>query len=170
MLKALAGIHPFDGDILVDGTSVSKQPIAYRKKVGFADADPIFPEYLSLDDLIRVVSKAKRTDTDEIDLLKSCLNVEGFTTQALGTYSSGMLKKSAILLAFIGNPKLIILDEPYSTLDLNTQHSLNNLISKKINIGSSFLLTSHQSEPISAFDIQGIIELDMGRIVRNETP
>ena len=60
LLHALAGIHPAEGEILLEGISLSKDPLAYRMLVGFAEAEPIFPNFLSLDDLIDVVASSKK--------------------------------------------------------------------------------------------------------------
>ncbi len=168
LLKAVAGIHPFEGEIVLSGVSISKDPLKYRKLIGFAEAEPLFPDFLSLEDLIQVVVKAKPSSPTQVEDLKETLKIGAFSQQAIGSYSSGMLKKSALLLAFIGDPKLIILDEAFTTLDVGTQHSLTKLVQRKSKEGTSFLLTSHQNEPITAFDLISTISLNQGRIIEHE--
>jgi ABC-2 type transport system ATP-binding protein len=61
-----------------------------------------------------------------------------------GAYSSGMLKKLSLILAFAGNPKWILLDEPLITLDAEAVQVILQLIEQTYKSGVSFLLTSHQ--------------------------
>src|SRR4051812_35481785 len=60
LLKAIAGIISFDGDIVLDqNISLKKQPIAYRRLVNFAEAEPIFPEFLTGMEMIKLFISAK---------------------------------------------------------------------------------------------------------------
>ncbi|TNF40533.1 MAG: ABC transporter ATP-binding protein [Cytophagales bacterium] len=164
LLKALAGIHPAKGNVLLDGTSLAKQPTEYRRKIGFAEAEPHFPQFLSLTDLTAFVAKAKSAPTSEIEDLTSRFGTDHFSSYPIGGYSSGMLKKTALILAFLGHPRLIILDEPFTTIDAETQYQLIQLIQKRASEGTSFLITSHQQNPLSQVNIQSILRMDAGKI------
>lgn len=168
LLKALAGIHPAQGEVLLNGTSLKSQPLEYRRKIGFAAAEPTFPEYLNLHDLISVVAKAKKSSNAEISELKSMLDVEDFMTYPIGGYSSGMLKKSALLLAFMGQPELIILDEPFTTIDVQTQEQLVRLICQRAKEGTGFLITSHQSGPVELLPVTSVLHMRSGKLLVHE--
>ncbi|RIW12554.1 ABC transporter ATP-binding protein [Algoriphagus lacus] len=168
LLKALAGIHPAKGEIILNGISLKSQPIEYRRKIGFAAAEPIFPEFLNLDDLIALVAKAKSCQPHEIEELKSLLGADAFSSFPLGGYSSGMLKKAALLLAFLGRPELLILDEPFTTIDSETQNQLIRLIIQKANTGTGFLITSHQSGPLDLLPVDTVLNMKSGRIEGHE--
>lgn len=168
LLKALAGIHPAKGEVLLNGTSLSSQPIEYRRKIGFSGAEPTFPEYLNLQDLIEVVAKAKQSSTSELYELKNLLGVEDFLTYPIGSYSSGMLKKSGLLLAFLGKPELIILDEPFTTIDAQTQAQLVRLICQRAKEGTGFLITSHQSGPIELLPVTSVLHMRSGKLATYE--
>nr|WP_287937390.1 ABC transporter ATP-binding protein [Algoriphagus sp.] len=168
LLKALAGIHPANGEVLLNGTSLSSQPIDYRRKIGFSAAEPTFPEYLNLTDLITVVAKAKQSTHAEIAELTTILEVGEFMTYPIGGYSSGMLKKSALMLAFLGKPKLIILDEPFTTIDAQTQGQLVRLICQRAKEGTGFLITSHQSGPIELLPVTSVLHMRSGKLATHE--
>lgn len=168
LLRALAGIHPAEGEILLEGISLSRDPLAYRMHVGFAEAEPLFPNFLSLDDLIKVVASAKKALPNQIEELKVILGIGDYSSNPIGTYSSGMLKKSALLLAFLGAPKLVILDEPFTTLDREIQERLAQLILDLSKKGISFLLTSHQSEPLNHLPIRIRLCLEKGNLMPHE--
>ncbi|WP_343849562.1 ABC transporter ATP-binding protein [Algoriphagus jejuensis] len=163
-LKALAGIHDSEGEISLDGISLRRDPLAFRMKIGYAEAEPVFPEFLNLDDLVQVVAKAKKSPTGQVDLLKETFGVAHFSQFPVGSYSSGMLKKTALVLAFLGNPSLVILDEPFTTIDAASQEVLADLISQKAKSGTSFLLTSHQSNPLDHIAIDSRLVMGNGSL------
>lgn len=164
-LKALAGIHPVQGTIAVCGISLEKRPLDYRMNVGYAEAEPVFPEFLNLDDLIQVVASAKKSPSGQVEHLKSIFGVDSYSKHPIGTYSSGMLKKSALVLAFLGNPSLIILDEPFTTIDVGSQEVLTEVITESAKSGIGFLLTSHQSNPLDHISIDSRLILENGRLL-----
>jgi len=164
LLKAIAGIHDFGGDIKIDGVSLKKEPVNFRKLVNFTEAEPIFPPFLSLDELINFTSNIIHADDRQIGELKEKLDIGEYSQNPISSYSSGMLKKSALLLAFLGNPKLIILDEPFTTIDLATQKELKELILSKLEDGISFLLTSHLSDFEELFSYTSIRVIQNGKM------
>ena len=164
LLKALAGIHPAKGAIQLEGISLEKQPIEYRKKIGYAEAEPNFPEFLSISDLIEVVAKAKAATLEEIEDLTYRFGTNSFANYPIGGYSSGMLKKTALVLAFLGNPKWVILDEPFTTIDIETQEQLIRLIQEKSSAGTGFLITSHQPKTLEIIQPTSILRMKNGKI------
>jgi ABC-2 type transport system ATP-binding protein len=157
LLKSIAGILAFDGDILLDGQiSIKKQPVDYRKLVNFAEAEPVFPEFLTGAEMIALFADAKNSPKGQEQAYIASMNMQSFVDRPIGTYSSGMLKKLSLLLAFLGNPKLILLDEPLITIDTASLAILNTWIGARYEQeGTSFLLSSHQmledgSLPLSA--------------------
>ena len=164
LFKAIAGIQTFQGEILLDDLNLEKEPLAFRKKVNYAEAEPLYPEFLSLSELILFVAKAKEAPRDQIERLKSSFGVTEFMEQPVATYSSGMLKKSSLLLAFLGQPKLIILDEPFTTIDKSSQENLIELIKLKRTEGVSFLISSHQTEFINLISFDSVHTISKGRI------
>ena len=164
LFKAIAGIHTFRGKIILEKTDLKKDPLTFRKRVNYAEAEPIYPEFLSLNDLILFVAKAKEAALDQIEHLKSIFGVSAFLEQPIATYSSGMLKKTSLLLAFLGNPKLVILDEPFTTIDSAAQKKLIELIKLQISAGVNFLISSHQTEIIDLLDFESVHTISKGRI------
>lgn len=162
--KSLAGILPFEGDILLDAISLKKEPVAFRKLINFSEAEPLFPEFLTAKDLIRFVGKTKGAPFAQQDYYCRRTGVDLYFTKPCGTYSSGMLKKLSLTLAFLGHPTLIILDEPLVTLDEPSRALFLELVQEKMqNASMTFLLSSHQSIDSGVFPINHIYT------VRNKT-
>jgi ABC-2 type transport system ATP-binding protein len=144
-LRMLAGLLPFTGDILFDGLSLRKSPLAYRRSVSWADAEPLYPAFLTGQDLVAFYQEIRRAPDSHTAGLIALFQMQSYLQTPVGSWSSGMIKKLSLILAFIGNPRLILLDEPLVTLDQDSIPVLYELIrgawQEK---GSSFLLSSHQ--------------------------
>jgi ABC-2 type transport system ATP-binding protein len=162
LLKAIAGVISFDGDILLDkNISLKKQPVAYRRLVNFAEAEPIFPEFLTGMEMIRLFTEAKEAPSQQEKYFVESMGMRDYIKEPLGTYSSGMLKKLSLVLAFLGNPKIILLDEPLITLDLESLKVLYQWIEEKFSLDKvSFFLSSHQPLEPGKLNIKGELLVD----------
>ncbi len=118
VLKMIAGLHPFSGNILLDNLyNLKKQRQQFIRRVNYAEAEPLYPPFLTAKDLIELYCYTKGGNIKEAIGLLQQLNVFDSYQKPLATYSSGMVKKVSLTLAFIGKPKLILLDEPLITID-----------------------------------------------------
>lgn len=146
LLKSIAGVTSFEGDILLGQLSVKKQAVAYRHLVNFAEAEPIFPEFLTGTELIRLFKAAKNGPAHQEDFYLESLQMTSYVHEPVGTYSSGMLKKLSLVLAFLGRPTCILLDEPLTTLEAAAIPVLCSwMTTQRAQQGTSFLLSSHQT-------------------------
>ena len=163
LLKMIAGLASCEGTIQLDGSiDITKNPVDYRKYVNYAEAEPLFPSFLSGYDLVHLFQKTKRADKRDVDQLIETFNIRSYLSNPIGTYSSGMAKKLSLVLAFIGQPKVILLDEPLVTLEDHSIPILLALINsyhreRKV----TFLLTSHQLfEHEAQLNMQSILVKD----------
>jgi ABC-2 type transport system ATP-binding protein len=163
LMKIVGGINPFEGTILLNSVDLAKNPIAYRQQVSFAEAEPVFPGFVTGWDLIRFVQNTRKEKEERVQALVEYFGVRSFLDYTVGTYSSGMTKKLSLLLAFIGNTKLILLDEPLITLEDVFLPLLFSLIKERKAQGTSFLLSSHQPFRDDQFQPDGKI------VVENQT-
>ena len=154
LLKSIAGILSFKGDILLNNQiSIKKNPIDYRKLVNFGEAEPVFPEFLTGQELIDLFSAAKNALPGQDQFLIESMGIQEHIHQPVRTLSSGILKRLSLVLAFLGSPALILLDEPLITVDERTLTVLFELIkNQNRNYGVSFLMTSHQE--LNATELQ----------------
>lgn len=144
LFKSVAGIVRFDGDSQIDGVSIKKNPVSYRRWVNYCEAEPQFPGFLTGEELISFVAKTKGSSGAEIDRHIKIFGIDHYWKTPVDTYSSGMLKKIALTLAFCGTPKLILLDEPFTTIDQDSLALLSGLINDYYENGCSFIISAHQ--------------------------
>jgi ABC-2 type transport system ATP-binding protein len=144
-LKIIAGMIPFDGEAHLNNTSLKKSGVEYRRLVSFAEAEPVYPSYITGTDLVLFYQDIRKAPPSQIDRLIAFSGLRPHLDNPIGTYSSGMVKRLSLLLAFIGNAKLILLDEPLATLDTEAVHALPDLINEyRQQYGCSFIFSSHQ--------------------------
>jgi len=144
LLRMIAGLLPFKGDILLDGHSLQRAPVAYRRVVSWADAEPQYPGFLSGEDLVAFYLSIRKASSTEAERLLSLFSMQSYIHTRIGTWSDGMIKKLSLVLAFLGRPSLIILDEPLVTLDTASVPLLYQVIRDHRSKGCSLLLTAHQ--------------------------
>ena len=145
LLRMIAGLSPFEGDITLHGVSQRTHPLIYRKKISWAEAEPAYPPFITGKDLVLFYQEIRKAPDQQIDKLIIFSGLQKNLTNPIGTYSSGMVKRLSLLLAFIGQVPLIVLDEPLSTLDAEALHTLPDLINEyRQQYGTSFIFSSHQ--------------------------
>lgn len=155
-LKILAGLIPFEGDILLENNvHCHKQPVAYRQGISYAEAEPVYPGFLTGSDLLSLYTGTRGKGYKDIHSLIRLLGIDQFIHQPVSSYSSGMLKKLSLLLAFTGQPKVILLDEPLITLDTQTVPLLYEIVEtfyRQYQV--TFCITSHQQVSANAICLQ----------------
>jgi ABC-2 type transport system ATP-binding protein len=143
--RSVAGIIPFEGNISWNNLDIRKNAVAYRMEVNMSEAEPQYPDYLTSFDLLTFIAEAKKASPQQLTHLAEVLGVNVYWKTPIGTYSSGMLKKVSLLTAFLGKPKLIMLDEPLITIDDRSVQIVYELVKEySEKLGVSFLLSSHQ--------------------------
>lgn len=167
LFNCLAGLSPYEGVLKLDQFDLKKQPEAYKLKVNYSQSEPTFPEFLTANELIAFFAKLKDAKNGQAEALKEALGVTNYADSACGSYSSGMLKKLSIVLAFLGKPDWIILDEPLITLDKEAQQIVTDLIIEKRAEGVSFLFATHQdfeNAHIEATDIYEVKDQSIAKL------
>lgn len=153
LFKCLGGLLPFQGEISFDdGISATRDFVGYRKRVHYSEAEPLFPGFLTARDLIKFVGKIRGASEDQQHESLKLFGVDQFLESPCETYSSGMAKKLGLTLALLGNPEVLILDEPLITLDHQTREVLYSILRKKLEEGILLIISSHHS--ITANDLQ----------------
>ena len=154
---------PFEGDVTLNGMDLRSHPVDYRKHASFAEAEPLYPSFITGNDLVMFFSKIRDASNDEIELLTNHAGLGAALHNPVGTYSSGMVKRLSLLLAFIGHPQMILLDEPFATLDVDAIDALPNLIyNYREKYNTTFIFSSHQALPQQ-------LKIDNRYVVANNT-
>ena len=147
LLKSLAGLLRFEGDVVLDGSiRLSKGPLTQRRWINYAEAEPLYPHFLSGQDFVNLFVAAKNASKSQADNILERFQMNTYIKQPVGTYSSGMQKKLSLTLAFLGEPKIILLDEPLITIDDISTNVIYDLVNEYHNkYHATFIISTHQA-------------------------
>ncbi len=166
LFRIIAGQTPFNGQVLFNTVDLKQDPIHFRSKISYAEAEPQYPSFVTGRELINFYKEVRKAQQQDIDELVSMFEMNSFLDQKIGGYSSGMLKKLSLICAFIGDNELYILDEPLITIDIESATKLYQLISSKAKQGKSFLLSSHQEIDETRLKLNGIFQIKNKAIIK----
>lgn len=150
-LKSVAGILQFDGgEILVGGKSVRTQPLECKKMIAYIPDNPDLYEYMTgikylnfIADIFGVSAQARQERVRKYaDLFKLTADL----AQPIAAYSHGMKQKLAIISAWLHEPKLIIMDEPFVGLDPKAAHILKGMMRELCSAGGAIFFSTHVLE------------------------
>lgn len=145
LLKMIAGLLPFEGVIVFKGICLKNEQLTYRQNVSWAEAEPLYPPFMIGKDLLSLYQSIRRVKQKEVNFLLELFKMTEYVDSAIGTYSAGMTKKLSLVLAFLGNPPLIVLDEPLITLDAEALNLVCTfIVEKNKNTNTTFLMSSHR--------------------------
>lgn len=160
LLKMIAGIIPFKGEIELNNVNINKSPVQYRRQISWAEAEPLFPAFVTGTELISLYAGINHAPKEQIAELVAGFNMKSYIDSKIGAWSSGMQKKLSITLALLGNPRLVLLDEPLITLDAESIRTLIMLIDTyHSSKGTSFLASSHIEDAGGVLAHYGQLEL-----------
>jgi len=133
-------IKPNEGHFRWFGEEPSHQS---RKKIGGTLEHPIFYPYLSAVNNLRIIARIKEKPFDELENILKTVELFDRKDDKFRTFSLGMKQRLAIASALIGNPEVLILDEPTNGLDPQGIAEIRNLVIKIANEGITVILASH---------------------------
>ena len=172
-IKSVAGILPFDsGRILVDGVDIAKDPIACKQRMAYIPDDPQLyafmrgTEYLNFVGDIYGVGAAQRQE--RIAIYAQAFDMTEDLGQAIGAYSHGMKQKLALMAAWLHQPRLILMDEPFVGLDPKAAHSLKGMMRTLCDQGGAIFFSTHVLEVAEKLCDKVAIIKD-GRLIRSGT-
>lgn len=172
-LKSVAGILQFDeGEIHIDGKSVKAQPLECKRITAYIPDNPDLYDYMTgikylnfISDIFGV-SAAERSE--RIKKYADLFEITGDLGQPIAAYSHGMKQKLAIIAAWIHDPKLIIMDEPFVGLDPKAAHLLKEMMREVCDNGGAIFFSTHVLEVAEKLcDKVAIIK--SGKLIRSGT-
>lgn len=146
-LKACVGLINFDsGEIYVDGISVRDNAMECKRKIAYIPDNPDLYDFLSgikyLDFVADVYGVGAQRNA-KITELADAFGLTADLASTISTYSHGMKQKLAIISAYLHDPKLIIMDEPFVGLDPKAAHTLKEMMRKHCDAGGAIFFSTH---------------------------
>ena len=172
-LKAVAGILRFDGgEIFIDGKSVLRDPIECKRVTAYIPDNLDIYAFMTGMQFLNFVADVFGVPTDvrkeRIAKYADAFELTGDLGQPVSAYSHGMQQKLAIISAWIHEPKLILMDEPFVGLDPKASHTLKLMMRELCDNGGAIFFSTHVLEVAEKLcDKVAIIK--SGRLIRHGT-
>ena len=172
-LKACTGILQFDeGNIFVDGVSMKEDPLACKRHIAYIPDNPDLYDFMSgirylnfIADIFGIPAEVRQ---ERIQTYADIFELTADLAQPISAYSHGMKQKLAIIAAWIHEPKLIILDEPFVGLDPKASHQLKQMMRAACDNGCAIFFSTHVLEVAEKLcDKVAIIK--NGKLIRSGT-
>lgn len=152
-IKSIVGILDFEkGSILIDGKSIKEEPIECKKIFAYIPDNPDLYNHLTgiqyLNFICNIYNVDKEQRVPRIKELSEELELDTNLGDSISSYSHGMKQKLAIIGAFVHEPKLLLLDEPFVGLDPKASFTLKQRMKKMCEKGCSIFFSSHVLEVV----------------------
>ncbi len=172
-LKSIAGILKFEsGDIFIDGESIVKNPLSCKKKIAYIPDNPDLYEFMTgmefLNFIADVFDIPGERRNAKIKEYADVFELTGDLASPISSYSHGMKQKLAIISAFIHDPKLIIMDEPFVGLDPKASHSLKEMMHGVCEAGGVIFFSTHVLDVAEKL-CQKVAIIKNGKLIKSGT-
>lgn len=147
-LKACAGILTFDnGEIYVNGKSIKTNPLDCKREIAYIPDNPDLYEFMTgikyLNFIADIFEVSKEVRTERIKKYAELFGLTGDLGSPISGYSHGMKQKLALISAWIHEPKLIMMDEPFVGLDPLAAHHLKEMMHEFCANGGAIFFSTH---------------------------
>jgi ABC-2 type transport system ATP-binding protein len=172
-VKIITGLlDPTDGEVLYRGRPIRENPVDFKAILGYVPEEPyLYPhltgaEYLEMTGQLR--NLPEKPLREKIGALLELFSLAGDRHAPISSYSKGMRQKILISAALLHDPELVVLDEPFSGLDVHAAVVLRSLIRELAASGKTVLFSSHVLEVVEKV-CSHVVILHKGRVVANDS-
>lgn len=170
MITAL--IEMTSGQIFFDGKLIDDDLVSYKRRMGYVPEEPHLYNHLSGAEYLTMVADLRGLDgrvaRERIDGMLRILSLYDDRHAGIAGYSKGMRQKILIAAALMHNPDLVLLDEPFSGLDIGSALVLRSLITELAVRGKVVLFSSHELDTVERISDRVVI-LHHGKVVADDS-
>lgn len=166
LMRACAGLVPCTGHLAIDGIDPRKEPVRARTRFGYATDPGALPGALRGRQCLELVAGVRQQGADAVAQAVAVADVLGLSPwleREVVEYSLGTRQKLAVVLALLGNPPLLLLDEVLNGLDPLAAFHLKTLLRQRADAGATVLLATHGLDVAERVLDRAVLLLD-GRI------
>ena len=150
-LKSVVGILQFDeGEITIDGHSIQAEPLVCKREMAYIPDNPDLYDFMTgikyLNFVADIFGVGAAERQERIRKYAGAFELTDDLAQPIAAYSHGMKQKLAIIAAWLHQPKLIIMDEPFVGLDPKASHLLKGMMREVCDQGGAIFFSTHVLE------------------------
>nr|MBQ6242408.1 ABC transporter ATP-binding protein [Lachnospiraceae bacterium] len=172
-LRSVSGIMQFDaGEVFIDGIDLKADPLECKRRMAYIPDNPDLYDYMSGMKYLNFIADVFRVDTavrkERIAELAERFELQNDLGQPISAYSHGMKQKLALISAWLHEPRLILMDEPFVGLDPKASHLLKEMMRELCDRGGAIFFSTHVLEVAEKLcDKVAIIK--EGKLIRSGT-
>jgi ABC-2 type transport system ATP-binding protein len=172
-MKMITGlIEPTSGHVFFEGKPIQQDLIGYKRRMGYVPEEPYLYNHLSGAEYLTMVCQLRdlpaREASERVDGLLCMFTLHDDRHASISGYSKGMRQKVLIAAALLHNPQLILLDEPFSGLDVSSGLVLRSLIQELAARGKVVLFSSHELDTVERV-CSHVVILHRGKLVADDS-
>ena len=172
-VKMLAGLMPPSlGTIVFDGTNIQEDLVGYKAHVGYVPEEANVYTYLTAPEYLRLCGRLRGIATapleEKIDRFLRILGLDTDRHATLSSFSKGMRQKVLLSAALLHNPRVVILDEPVSGLDVSTALVMRTIVKALAADGRIIFYSSHELDTVEKISTRVMI-LRSGEVVADDS-
>src|SRR6185312_1121379 len=172
-MKMITGlIEPSSGEIFFDGKPIRHDLLAFKRRLGYIPEEPYLYSHLSGLEYLVMVAQLRDLPSKPANVrIEGLLRMLGLWSDRhvpMSSYSKGMRQKVLLSAALLHNPDLILLDEPFSGLDVGTSLVLRSLIEELAARGKVILFSSHELDTVERVS-RHVVILHRGKVVADDS-
>jgi ABC-type multidrug transport system ATPase subunit len=168
VLRCILGLVRYGGRITVDGLDARRRGVEARSRIGYVPQSPAFYR-MTAREVLRFVARLRRTPSAEADRALARLGLEAEGDRRVEVFSGGMLQRLSLAAALLGDPPIVLLDEPTANLDAPARADLLSLLREFRAAGKTLVLSSHRAREVRELADRAIV-LGHGRVMAAGRP
>ena len=170
LMNTMVGILAADkGEVLIDGEEVAGFNAEVRRKIGYMPSELNTYEMFSPEELLNFLAAmyelektvAKRRITELFDGLE----MNDWKRKSIKKLSTGMKKKTAFAAAILHSPELLVLDEPFESVDPISQHKMKEILNNYLSDGNAVIMSSHVLDTVQSICNRFIL-MNKGKLIK----
>lgn len=163
VIKCILGLLHYNGQICVAGLDAQRQGRDARKLLGYVPQELAFYDDLSTLETARFFARLKKAPVQQIEAVLGQVGLSEHVTKPVRTLSGGLKQRLALGLALLGDPPILVLDEPTSNLDVTTRNTFLQLLAQVKAAGKTIIFTSHRQEEVEQLADQ-VLVMELGHL------
>ena len=148
LLKLAAGVErPDRGSVEIEGRDLWREEIAARRDFSFVPEQPDLTPYATIMDILRLVCRLRGEPVERGRLALESAGLKGLSNRSIRELSMGQRRRAALAAAWIGSPRVVLLDEPLEAMDRAMREQILAWIERLLDREASVVIATHEIEP-----------------------
>jgi len=161
-------LEPTGGSISLDGLTLEEQPVEYKQRIGYVPEEPFLYTHLTAGEYLTLVGRLRGLEPAQLEHriteLLTLLQLFDNRYKTMRAFSKGMRQRVLLAAALMHNPRLLVLDEPFSGLDVNAGLLFRTLLTMLAEEGRMVLFSTHRFDMVERL-CSRVVMLSNGRVV-----